>query len=310
VNSADPVLDRIREINSDIVIRPATQSDGQDFIDLMNRQYRRKKTIDYFAWQYTNPAVRTALFLAVHKERLVGCYGIILESMSTDVTCGFMMDLIIEPEYRNRGLFLLMEHEASTFALSEGAVAMAVLPNLDGRDAHVRVPRWRQVGIIKTLTAIPDQLAQRTSIAPEEAGELVYFSKSPEYRRWRFDSNPVYTYSRIGDGRDAFAVAKVFVDPVTHTAFGDIVDIECNLSESRNIERVLVQACEFLKSKNVSEITLWGLPHTPTGKVARAMGFRESEQERYFCVKILKAGFEHLRDFHRWHLVEADSEIY
>ncbi|HTK82443.1 MAG TPA: hypothetical protein VL633_09145 [Bacteroidota bacterium] len=307
---AEALYRRIQEMNSDIIIREATDRDGPEFIAMMNTYYRRKKDLSYYHWQFQHSQPSSKLFVAVQEEKVVACYGAQVLHLANGSACGFTVDLLIENDLRRRGVFVLLEKAVTEFLSDSGAVGLVSLPNPEGRNAHTWLEGWKEVGIIKTLTVSPGQMSRSMSGLAGDGLQKLSFSKSSEYLSWRFDANPVYTYTRLASDSESFAVVKIFVDPVTHLSYGDIVDVECNLDDPHAIQRAIIKACEYLFSQNVGEITIWGLPHTSTGKVARALGFRESTQERFFCVKVLKAGHEYLYDFANWHLVEADSEIY
>ena len=130
------LIERVRQINADITIRPGRADDAQQFVDLMNSQYKRQKSVDYFNWQFLNPACPTGLFVAMAGDALAGCFGVQILRLSTSVNCAFTVDLLIAEPYRNRGLFYLLEVEAAAFAKHHQAVAMAALPNLAGMKAH------------------------------------------------------------------------------------------------------------------------------------------------------------------------------
>lgn len=307
---AESLYRRIQEMNSDIIVREATDRDGPEFIAMMNKYYRRKKDLSYYRWQFQNSQPSSKLFVAVQAGKVVACYGAQVLHLANGSACGFTVDLLIENDLRRRGVFVLLEKAVTEFLSDSGAVGLVSLPNLEGRNAHTWLEGWKEVGIIKTLTVSPGQISRSMSGLAGDGHQKLSFSKSSEYVSWRFEANPVYRYTRLPSDSDSFSIVKIFVDPVTHVSYGDIVDVECDLENPRAIQHAVVNACEYLVTQNVSEITMWGLPHTSTGKVARALGFRESAQERFFCVKVLKPGHEYLYDFTNWHLVEADSEIY
>jgi hypothetical protein len=45
-------------------------------------------------------------------------------------------------------------------------------------------------------------------------------------------------------------------------------------------------------------------------KILKRIGFIESNQERYFCLKTFKSNYDYLYDISNWLLVEGDAEIY
>lgn len=308
----DAFIERIREINAAINIRLAHAEDAKPFTSLMNRQYSRKKKEEYFYWQFMNPSIPTRLFVAYENNIFVGSYGIQVHTLSDSVLCGFTIDLLIREEYRNRALLVLFEEEARKFALERGAQVMTSLPNFDGMRAHKGLKTWKNIGIVKTYTLLKAEIAGDNE-RPERrvsGEEFVYFSKSDSYRFWRYNQNPEYEYTFIKLDSGEFAITKLFKDPVTNIKYGDIVDFECGLQDRKLLRELFLKACMSLKEEGVEAITTWALPHTPLSEVVESLGFTETQPERYFCFKAINPEREQAYDFSRWHLVQADAEIY
>jgi hypothetical protein len=308
----DTFVDRIREINSAINIRPARAEDAKPFTELMNKQYSRIKKEEYFYWQFMNPSIPTKLFVAYENDLFVGSYGIQVHTLNNSVLCGFTIDLLIREAYRNRALLVLFEEEAQKFAMEKGAQVMTSLPNFDGMRAHKGLRTWKHIGTVKTYTLPKAEVAGDKELPEHRTSEeeLVYFSKSDAYRIWRYKLNPAYEYTYIKLDSGEFAVTKIFKDPVTNLRYGDIVDFECGLQDLKLLRELFLKACMHLKGEGVEAITTWALPHTPLSGVVESLGFTETQPERYFCFKALKSVNDQTYDFSRWHLVQADSEIY
>jgi len=308
----DAFLDRIRELNASIQIRPALADDAKPFTELMNRQYRRKKTEDYFYWQFINFSNPTRLFVAYDKNLLVGCYGIQLHRLSNSALCGFAIDLLIREEYRNRALLVLFEETARQYAREKGAEAIASLPNYAGMRAHTLLKNWNHIGTVMTYTLEGAEIREK-NVGPDRdnaEGEFIYFSKSTDYRKWRYEMNPEYEYDSIKLTTGEYAFTKIFKDPVTGRNYGDIVDFECSFHDRRKMRELFWEACNNLCSRKVEIITTWALPHTPVCAIVESLGFTQTPPERYFCFKALTPGKDEMYDYTRWHLVQADSEIY
>lgn len=305
-------IERIRELNSTISIRPARAEDAKPFTKLMNKQYHRKKTEKYFYWQYLNFSVPTRLFVAYEKDVFVGCYGIQVHTLNDHVLCGFTIDLLIREEYRNRALLVLFEKDAQKFAIGEGAQVMTSLPNFDGMRAHKGLKTWKHIGTIKTYMLTMPYINEEGEMPMQKVSEreFIYFSKSVEYRTWRYKLNPEYDYTYVELDTGEFTVTKIFKDPVTKGEYGDIVDFECNLYNQKLLRELFLKTCRYLRDKGVEAITTWALPQTPLSKVVESLGFTETQPERYFCAKVLNEKYEYLYDFSHWHLVQADAEIY
>ena len=207
-------------------------------------------------------------------------------------------------------MFILLENEAHQFALEHKAVAITTVANQEGMKAYVGLRTWKVIGTIPTL-----ELLTLSSVSPglEKKGSLrgfIYFSKDKDYRYWRYDSNPEYKYDYLTMPDGAFAVTKIFQDPITHKVFGDIVDFESDWSRLINLQILFTKAIEHLKRQGAELVTTWALLHTSLYSMLKSLGFTESGLVRHFCVKVLKPEYFHLYEFPRWHLVQADAEIY
>lgn len=307
----EQLLHRIRKINSDITIRSAEKTDAAAFINLMNSQYQRKKTEAYFHWQFMTSAVPVRLFVAYKGSELIACYGVQILRLTNGAYCGFAVDLLIAPVFRNRGLFALLEYEVSRFAATHECVALICLPNPDGMKAHKGLGTWQQVGIVQTLGL--SLLADSAMSAHEGFCEneiTVAFEKDARYQAWRFFQHPEYRYSLVNLNPDVFLITKIFTDPVTGSRYGDIVDFHCATDNPELLLELFGNAIVQLNKESIESITTWALAHTPLYNVLLTLGFKNLLQERFFCIKVLNSAFEYLYDYTKWHLVQADSEIY
>ncbi len=299
------LIERVKQLNSGITIRPAGAGDAEQVIALMNSQYTKKRQAEYFYWQFLHASSPCCLFVAYEKEVLAGFYGVRIGSLSDSRVCAFDVDLLLAAPYRKRGLFFLLEQEAALFASEHKAVAMTCLPNQAGMQAHAAVAGWRNLGRVSTfeLHSRPDGGSAVVAPSTKES-QLVSFFKDDFYQRWRYDLNPVYTYDFVHLETGQFAVVKQFVDPVTALKYGDIVDFNCSNSNWLTLEKLFRAAVTDLMDNGAQVITTWALPHTHLPAILRSLGFTEIDRERYFCVKILDPSSEDLYRMERWQLVK------
>jgi len=156
----DAFIQRIREINARINIRPASAGDSRPFTDLMNKQYRRKKKEDYFYWQFMRPQVPTRLFVALENDLFIGSYGIQVHTLSDSVLCGFTIDLLVREEYRYRALLVLFEKEAERYAVEKGYDAFEWFP-----DKRKSGEGWSENDIGKVTRGLIKKIAINHDIA-------------------------------------------------------------------------------------------------------------------------------------------------
>ncbi|MDD5129532.1 MAG: GNAT family N-acetyltransferase [Candidatus Omnitrophica bacterium] len=291
-------------------LRPANALDAAQFVEIMNSQYARKKNQEYFYWQYINPPEPTVLMCAFQGDQMCGMFGLKKRKLNNGVVIGQAIDMLIAPAWRKKGLFPELARQAVQYFGKEFDV-LSVLANAAGNHAVVRSLGWRNAGIIKTFFL---KNPQSVTCRPDgtDAGDCagkVRFQKDQDYRNWRFDKNPCYSYKAVSV-ENATAWVKVFIDPLTNLRYGDIVDFDIPCLEAMNFRNLFYAACEYLKLQKVEAITVWALPGGLLRNIAESFGFQETSQERYFCLKIISPKCAYLDKFINWDLSEADSEIY
>lgn len=293
---------------ANLQVRPATAVDASQFVDLMNMQYARRKTPAYFHWQYMQPFEPTVLMCAFEDGQMCGMFGLKDRRLDNGLRVGQAVDMLITPTWRRRGLFSTLAGQAIEFF--DGAFdLLCVFANPAGRDA-VKSLGWQHVGTIRSLyldgtgPVRGGVMADRLEQYPRRR-----FRRTDQYRQWRFHKHPDYSYTAVESG-GSVAWAKIFIDPVTHRKYGDIVDILYPSHSPGAICNSLFSVCEELLARGVEGITTWGMPGTVVRSAAESVGFQETDQERHFCVKALDPAHEYLTDLTYWDLVQADSEIY
>lgn len=294
--------------------RLAKISDISQLTNLMNAQYDRQKGESYFLWQYFHTCQATVLMCAFLGVKTVGMFGLQKRRLHNGTNVGQAIDLLVVPECREKGLFFKLGERV--FKCFEDLDLLIVLPNLNGKNACEKSLKWKTLSRInsmsvhvKNLNIIKDK--QNSFSGNPKQGKLVFMFHYDEIiRNWRYNQHPEYQYDYITLDSDKFAITKIFIDPITGQHFGDIVDFECDLNNKTVLKELFLKASLHLKEKGVESITTWAFPHTPLRQVVDSLGFVEMPIERYFCVKVLNPKYEYLYDFSRWHLVQADAEIY
>jgi hypothetical protein len=138
--------------------------------------------------------------------------------------------------------------------------------------------------------------------------DYIEFKKDENYRKWRFDLNPLYNYKKNVINDNCFAYTKMFRDPNTDQLFYDIVDFHFDSLE--NAYSLIELIISEIEEKDSSKLTIWALPHTELYILLVNIGFLISENERYFCLKSFSTEYEYLSDIKIWNISEADAEIY
>jgi GNAT superfamily N-acetyltransferase len=295
---------RVRELNPSVVVRPASESDAQAFVDLFNASYKRKTTIEYCHWQFFDQTVPSALFVAADAGKIIGFFGVKIMPVFPGMRGGFTVDLLIHEDWRKRGIGWVLEPAVAEYCERHGASFMAALPNTFG-NAAFKAMGWKSIAKIHTL--IRQDGAPVSDASPKGVDEnLIHFIKEASYLHWRFERHPLYRYANVEHSNGNFAVTKLFPDP-GGKIFGDIVLVQADANVRYDL---LKQVVHQLASEGVKEITLWALPHTAAYAQALSLGFVPAPQERYFCIRTLSADNDKVLGIRNWDLSECDSEIY
>lgn len=309
-------------MSNEVIYRKANKEDVPKAVDLINKCYRRKKNAEYFLWQYFAEDVPSVMMCGFAGDELVGIFGMQKKKLlPRNLVVGQAIDLLIAPEWRKKGHFAKLGQLAEE--CFPEADLLCVFPNVHGKNASVGSLNYEELGTIKTLVNLSNGVeklvrtkSRRIDLAVDfsrkvEDMSLLRFSYDDRYRSWRYARNPIFSYSLVSLTSGEYGIVKTFEEPVSGKRFGDIVDFECSLDDRTKLMELFLGCCQFLrKEEGVAEITTWAQPHNVLYKALTAVGFSEIDQERYFCIKSIKANQADLRNFSRWHLVQADAEVY
>lgn len=295
-----------------ITYRLANKSDIPVIMTLVNAQYTRKKNEAYFQWQFFNSYYPTVLMCAFEGNKLVGMFGLQKRRLTNGVAIGHLIDLLVAPEWRGRGIFKEMGLRAFTYF--PDIQALSVLPNSSGKTACEKAFGMKTIAKIDDLVLRSLVRAESPNFAPSQPfvspPNYFRFTTNNDYRLWRYDISPVYSYNKIGLSNAASAIIKLFTDPTTGEIWGDIVDYDCRSGDHNELGDLFLLTIDYLFEKGASSINTWALPHTLLHGWLTSVGFEKLSRERYFCVKALQSVHNYLYDVAQWDLVQADAEIY
>lgn len=295
---------------TDISYRLATEVDIPHMVALFNATYKRQVSNAYFSWQFISSYYPTIYLCAFEGERFVGVFGLQKRRLTNGTKVGHLIDLMVSPDYRGKGIFTQLGQRAIAFF--PDLDALSVLPNLAGKEACEKAFGMKTIAKINPLLLKKSEEPLEVPIASAatSAQVLLEFEKNDAYRRWRYESNPWYRYTLAAyDTGDM--VTKTFTDPSTQETFVDIVDFRAKDDGLRKLAKLFTMGSNtILFDQGFQSITTWALPHTPLYTVLKSLGYSEFPQERYFCVKALCFEAESVYDIRQWNLVQADAEIY
>jgi len=325
------LFDKVIELTARIKVRSLQLTSVKEFVNLFNRNYERKINPEYFYWRAFESGSNSIFFEARDGGIFCGTFGLqICTAQNLDKKLCLFVDWIIDERYRKSGLLFKFLKVAEEYCVQKKICAMYLFPNDLFGNVLKQLDGWKMVVSIATLEGndlesnntfnkvfhtIP--LYEKTNFQniSDVIRKIIYHTnsikidKTPENFVWRFAKHPIYKYC-LTYNELAFAVTKIFTDPVTGKRFGDIVDFECDLNDKKLLKELFLNASSQLLKLGAESVNTWALPHTTLYRVLKLMGFSETSQERYFCVKVLNSDYENLYDFSHWDIVQSDSEIY
>lgn len=287
-----------------ITYRIAQKKDAEKMADLMNNQYARKKTKKYFFWQYFDSPLPSFSMTAWSGDELIGIFGVQQKKLSDKTKAVQLIDLLIKPEWRGKGIF--KELSLRAFALFPKAELFFVLPNKNGKNACEKLG-FKTIAKIDTLVR-QSELKQGVEQISGKMQKYIRFIKKPAETKWRFGKNSDYAYKKISAQKNDSAYVKVFTDPVSGKKYGDIVEV--TVAKSDGYMHMIKKALDYFRNNNIDDVTIWALPHTEMYPKLLREGFVPVSQERYFCVKISDKKRKKLYNVKTWHLQESDAEFY
>lgn len=308
----EKIFAKFKKLNHDIDIVYASAKDDRYFAYLNNKYFARSLTPEYFHWRYFRKQ-DCILFVAKKKNLVVGYAGIQIRTLSNSRLCGVTTDVLIDKEFRGRGILVLLEYAMEKYCRERSAIAMVVFANPIGKKAFERAGNWKITGTISILLHTPKQQngnkKKNISSSAKNSNKRIYFQSSTEYRHWRFDLNPRYKYTKVQLDNRFFAYTKLFIDPKNPVKVGDIVD--CNWSRIRlsTQKRLLVKTIASFP-QDLDSVASWALPGTKFYQALTGIGFKKTDKETAFCVKVLNSRYKYLYNLDSWHIVQADSEVF
>jgi GNAT superfamily N-acetyltransferase len=302
---------RVAVMNPDILLlRAAVPSDAPVYGRLMSHGFAGPDFERRFAWQYFNELDHSTLFIAEVAGEPVGMSGVELRPLSNGWLSGAMIDVVVAPAWRRRGVLRAVAGAIESHARSRGAFVLTSLVNSAGAAAVENIAGWsvrRSIPILRRATA--------PAFAPEPAYEgiapgsdaPVRFERSDRYRRWRFAEHPFYRYLFAASSDGTTAVLKLFGSPPN----GDIVEVFGALDDMRSLESAYRAATSALFAAGAADALIWGALPQGERELLGRLGWREDAASgRFLAVKVLDDAATFLNDARRWRIQPADIEHY
>jgi hypothetical protein len=262
-----------------------TGNDAEAFCRLSNSLYARKVSPAYFDWQFFDNPNDPRLIFMCDGEEVIGAFGLHLIGAEGERRA-MCLDIMIATAAQGRGLIAGFTSEAVAEARGAGARHIGVIGNEKARTALSRHLGWSLVKAIRAheipserlplpnttchiLREIPDSL-------PSNSG---FYPRTVESLAWRTRSNPRYSYTWMESG-GAFAVTKLFRDPVSGYCYGDVLEIFSDRTSEDAYRSHLLAFCSRLKDMGATTLSI--IPGQPECvQTAEAIGFAPGGPNRY-----------------------------
>lgn len=308
MNNFEEILKRVKELNKDIIVRKAEIDDVDIFVELFNKNYKRKTNSFYYKWQFFNDAYPSALFLAFESGELIGFYGVKVYNVTNLGKVAFAIDFLIHENARKKGVAFLLDKHVREFCLINDVKSITALPNSQG-NAAFKALGYKSLSKIDTLVfdLSLNSLDININYLKKEKAKFNFF-KDQKYLNWRFELNPNYDYEQVQINEKCYAYIKVFTDPISRKSCGDIVHLIYD--DFHNLIELLQSCILKLKKTGISSMTIWAMPHSSLFNILLQLGFIIQQNERYFCIREIVKIDTHQLDFLNWNLEECDAEIY
>lgn len=293
-----------------VQIRKAADRDIPELMRLFRENTPAEKSADFFRWWNSFASVT---FCAESDRGIAGMFVILRRKLANELNCGVLMGLIVEREWRGRGLFKAVGDEALGYY--DDMDMFCCLTNVAGRKALENSFGFRAIGDIVTMikpvnpfevmggedeirvcSAAPDTEFCNYAVKDEN---VLMFRADTDFRRWRFGRHPCRSYRIIQTGAGDFVVTNTYHDPATGRMCGDIADFEISVLEENRIGQLCESACSCL-SREVGTVTIKAVPDSLLHRAALKAGFAESEDRHFFCLKVRDAKNDYLHNASSW----------
>lgn len=307
-------LDKVQKLK----FRLATPTDASAFCALSNSLYARPVNEAYYHWQFFKCPFPSLLNLAVDEnDELVGTYCLHIQN-----NVAWVLDIMVSPKFQRQGVFGQLVDFAFENLRQHNAKAIVVMANEKAERACVNGLGWKRINTFQTYFATP-QKSEKFILEYEKINDfpkiklptnLFANARTSAYQNWRFIENVRYDYDIFAVHKNGnlfgYVVLKIFRDPVTNQAFGDIVDIVWSENDKELLADMLRFSLAHFAEQQVGNAAMWLQTNTLLDSVGVEIGFKQSAQQRFFCGKALQDDYKYLEESDQWFINMADSEVY
>jgi len=292
-------------------IRKAVAEDIPEIMTLFNSYVNPPKSAYSFQWWNSLPSVT---YCAIYQGEIVGTFIVLRRKLTNNLNCGVLMGLIVESEWRARGLFKELGDKAMSHY--DDIDLFCCLTNIAGKKALEKNFNFSTIGIVETMVIASNAYTNMdvecqynvcTPIASNtkfnnfkiKKEDVVMFLADEDFRLWRFALHPRYSYQMIHTDANEFVITNKYYDNETEIRYGDIVDFETPVLEENKLTDLF--NCAYLGlRKDVDMVTIQAVPDSLLHAAVKRVGFVESNIRHFFCINVKDRKNDYLYDFPKW----------
>lgn len=319
-------------------IREYTKGDETEIMALDARELPsrwNRRTLDNWYWKFTenNPAGHSLIWVAEHKEHLVGHFAAVpyrLKAFDEELTASHTIGALVDRKFQNRGLLKFVGEKLMENLAQNNIPFTWGFPN---RLAHkfenvilkyndlLNFDQWRldQSDMKKTpanpaIRPVTEFGTQFDTLWKASAMDYpVAVVRNAAYLNWRYLQRPDWKYYPFalndGDSLKGYIVLKLYREE--EVLRGHIVDIFSRKNDEATLSTLLDHGINFFinHDETVDEVTVlfWGNPLVET--LFTQKGFNREEIDRPL---ILRLNMEHqynrkITDNSHWYFTMGDS---
>lgn len=247
-------------------------------------------------WIFKCPFPAVAYY-AKYKGETIGTFMIFKRQLTNDFTCGVLVGLVVKKEWRGKGLFKLLGKRA--MGHFNDIDLFVCLPNINGAKALEKNFNFKTITHIDTLILEKNNIFKKkiksyfiqkidstTKFYNYQSQDKYLMFKNDEiFRKWRYGLNPLFSYYIVSNQTKNFSIVKIFDNIEQEKKFGDIVDFEMEYMDKKSFSDLIITTCMALAEFDIDAITIKAIPNNLTYKVAKEIGFKESDNNHFFCVQ-------------------------
>jgi GNAT superfamily N-acetyltransferase len=310
-------------------IDPASSRDIEESLQLFKLVYGRTMSERFYRWRFIdNPFGPPMVSLLWDGETLAGHYSVSPTRAMVDSQpqlAAQSMTTMTHPSYRNRGVFTILAEHLYDRMADLGARMVWGLPNTQSHYGFTQKLKWKDVGLIATMTQLVGPGERGGSIDEGRTngpavtdlfersvdGRIFPSIKDEAYIRWRYVDHPEQQYRLFGlpSSDDVLFVTKDYETPQGMAL--EVVDY-LYARQPPLFSAAMRGLLDWARERRYAMVRTWMSMADPAFLHLEKLGFAPREPIAYFGGRALGA-FELPADSwseRRWCVTMGNSDNY